>query len=237
MKPNISLYIFLVILISSCQSVIKEDNPHQLKKEDKRQSLASMDSILKKTEFGCVYITLDTNAIMYDWLNITDTDQFEIKKTYSPKYIKEIESELNLTLRHFNKIGLYPFWTKLNKYKGEYYVYSPSDYMANETYLITDSIIYSLTNPDPTINPIMNFRKISESKYEFIVTNFHEIFNKVIVELIDEKRKIYLWEFINKDEETYKMEYRTHSSNVKAFKMIVNDCFGQKCIQEFIFDN
>ncbi len=236
MKRTLFRYIFLIFLASSCNSGIEKEQSAEIIKVNAPQPLASMDSILKKHEHGYVYITLDTNAKMYDWLNIKSTDQFEIKKILTPEYTKEIESELNISIQHFKKMDMYPYWTKLNKYKSEYFVYSPSDYMSNETFLLTDSIFYSLTNPDPTINPITHFRKISNSKYEFKVTNFHEMYKLVKVELTDEKSKIYLWEFINAKGETYKIEYRTPSNNVKAFKMIVNDCLGQKCIQEFIFD-
>ena len=234
MNHNIIIYGLLLFFVYSCNTQNKLPDFDSTDNEE-HKTMAKVDSIISKSNFGIVYITKDTTAEMYDWLDITTPEKFELEN-FDSEYIRDIESYINIQMKHVKGINLHPYWTKLNKYNSQYYVYSPSDWMSNATMYVTDSILYRLTNPDPTISFITSFEKMSNDQYEIGIENKSGLVKKVQIECIDFEKGIYLWKFIKEDGDILHEEYKTPSNKVRNFEMIVNDCFDRKCIQEFKFD-
>lgn len=198
------------------------------------KNMAEVDSVIRRTEYGIIYITCDTTAVAYDWLDVRSPASFE-PENFDADYLREMEARTKTPMRHVKDIDLYPYWTSLHKYKSDYYVYSPSDWMWHATMYVTDTILFRLTIPDPTIRFITDFNRISDTDCEIGVVE-DGVIRKIRIRKVETGREVYLWQFMDKDGRTVREAYKTPSNLVRNFKMIVNHCYDSKCYQEFDFE-
>jgi hypothetical protein len=124
------------------------------------------------------------------------------------------------------------YWNSLYEYKGQYYVYGPSDWMSNRPEFISDSYLIEIAS---------DFSFFSISKQELV--NPHEL--RLTLDLYGEEAQLRirmlsypkgasLWEYSIKGESW--SELKVSSEFIRAYDLINNDCVNQKCFQEFQFE-
>ena len=187
----------------------------------------SRDSVIYQTSYGSVYITRDHQCEFYDWLCP------EPKEWMNTNGIIKNSPELANACAPKNSIGSIPrYWNSLYEYKGQYYVYGPSDLMSNHPEFISDSFLIAITS---------DFYYFSIKKE--VLVNPHEL--RLTLDLNGEEAQLRirlltfpegasLWKYTMKNGSW--SELKVSSEYVRNYDMINNDCVNQKCFQEFQFE-
>ena len=194
--------------------------------------LAKADSILEKTPYGYIYISSDTNSRPYQWIipKLSDNfTEFAVKEA-----IAFLQSE-GKQLQRFD-IGEFPRkWNEVYEFRGNYYLYSPSDWMSNSGFIISDSILY-VTSSDADQYILKNFKANGTVQANITVENFRGEFQDIQIRIIDPSFGIYEWLF-NDGTGILRKTLMQNSNYSKKLKMIVCDCGGSKCIVNFNFNS
>jgi hypothetical protein len=185
------------------------------------------DSLISQTKYGSVYITRDHSCDLYSWL------------CPEPKsWMNSYEIDVNFPeIAHFLKphqsIGNFPrYWNNLYAYQGNYYVYGPSDWMANRPDYISDSFLVEIAS-DITYFRIKKTEVIRSSELLLKLDLYGEE-AQLRIRLLAFPEGASLWEYANKNESW--SELKVSSDYVRSYDMINNDCVNQKCYQEFHFE-
>ncbi|MGY6647532.1 hypothetical protein [Wenyingzhuangia sp. IMCC45574] len=193
----------------------------------KRVLLASVESIINKHEDGQVYITSDTSSVYYDWL--------VPKEKVSREFLEKIE-ENSLQAISIDTLELSKKWMPIFLYQNEFYVYAPSDWISHRRVFIEKSYIHFYSS-ELVSYVVLNYRINSEGVYEFEIMNPYRAEKEfLLITDVDIDKGITLWEHLDENKKHQYSELRVKEENVKNFKMIVNDCFEQKCVDEFEMD-
>lgn len=227
-KQGLSIIICLCLLVSCSGKVTTEkDNPDNT-------VVAQTDTLKEKV------------ATQY---NLTINDTFFFRRTLKPyreivfidknrnnKFYKALQQKdeidigniyecFKTPLKKHNTSALPDKWIEVIKYKGEFYVYRPSNDSYNlHEFILGDSLMINSFS-DPYILPIKSFKKAGEKKYELTVLSIYgegDCKNKfeqpINIYEIDKKRQVYLF-----DEPTSNGGYyyfATPVNNVFAFDLI-----------------
>ncbi len=185
------------------------------------------DSIISHTPYGSVYLTKDHQCELYDWLCPNPEEWMK------ENGIIKNSPELANACAPKKSIGsISRYWNSLYEYKGQYYVYGPSDWMSNRPEFISDSYLIEIAS---------DFSFFSISKQELV--NPHEL--RLTLDLYGEEAQLRirmlsypkgasLWEYSIKGESW--SELKVSSEFIRAYDLINNDCVNQKCFQEFQFE-
>jgi hypothetical protein len=185
------------------------------------------DSVISQTKYGSVYITQDHNCPIYSWICPDPKDwmnNYDIAANF-PELAHFLNPQQNL--------GTFPrYWNNLNAYHGQYYVYGPSDWMANRPVYISDSFLVEIAS-DITYFRIIKQELIDATELLLTLDLYgEEAFLRI--RLLSFPQGAALWEYTVKNESWSKlMVARDH---VRTYGLINNDCVDQKCFQEFQFD-
>ena len=123
--------------------------------------------------------------------------------------------------------GLALSWHPLQLYKGQYYVYLPSDGTNNNWIRLTDSTLLEYAGGEMLPYALHKVEKQGEKLYTFTSTFVSGERCVIRVHLLDEEKGVALFEF--KDEtgvERYQLMVAT--GKMKNFPLIVNYCREQK---------
>ena len=234
MKNTLAI-LLIAISLGSCGQNKHYNNVSIEKEERPKQYLARRDSIIKETEYGCIYITKDTTAKMYSWLanEIIDTSVFN--EMYSAENISAFLIANNIVIKHYRNLLIKGNWSSLYILKDKFYVYSPSDWMFNKRILVSDSVLYHFGSDDWRMEAIQNVQTKSNGDLIVNLTGYENEQIELSITFIDENKTIAIWNRKSSDGYEYR-ELRVRSSEVEKFDMIVNDCLGTKCFQEFVFE-
>jgi hypothetical protein len=196
--------------------------------------LAKPDSIIERRLDGYIYITSDTNSRVYNYIVPNPEDKW-VKNVYSG-YIDDIQKKYKQNITQF-PVGNFPRrWNSVYTFKGNYFLYGPSDWMANSGFYISDSVIY-ITSSDPyDIYLVTGYRPESAENVSFTVLNYLGETKHINIKVIDRNLGIYEWTIRDKTKHNRKFLMQ-NSDFSKKLKMIVCDCGNIKCIMEFRFDN
>ena len=185
------------------------------------------DSLISQTKYGSVYITRDHSCDLYNWL------------CPDPKsWMNSYEIDVNFPeIAHFlnpkQSIGNFPrYWNNLYAYHGNYYVYGPSDWMANRPDFLSDSFLVEIAS-DITYFRIKKTEVIRSSELLLTVDLYGEE-AKLRIRMLVFPEGASLWEYAIKNESW--SELKVSSDFVRNYDMLNNDCVHQKCFQEFQFD-
>jgi hypothetical protein len=132
--------------------------------------------------------------------------------------------------------GLPREWVPLYRYKGKYYIYSPSEAGNICRMIITDSTIVYWGMEGPTPEPIFQALKVKPNTW-YVRSGAFYINSKdsrLTIHLIDPVNKIAVWEDASQPIGT---RYNLYVAREKArnFDMVVNYCKENKEM-EFMFD-
>jgi hypothetical protein len=217
MKKTLTI-LLIAISLGSCGQSYGDKNVSIEKEEIPKQYLAKRDSIIKEIDYGCIYLTTDTSA-----------------ELYSTENIKEFLITNKIKMKQFKNIAVSGNWSSLYILNDKFYVYSPSDWMFNKRILISDSALYHFGSDDWRIESIQNVETNSNGDIKINLSGFRGEKIELSIRFIDDNKNIALWH--RKSSEGYEnSELRVRSTEVRKFEMIVNDCLGTKCFQEFIFE-
>ena len=226
MRPSILIFIISLVGIDTMAPDAKQINSFKF--------LAEPDTIIAKNPYGYIYITSDTAAKMYDWL-VPNPNNQDVLAVYAD-YINHIKKNFKQKLVINNIKGFPRGWNSVHVFQNKYFVYSPSDWIANTGYYISDSIIYE-TNSDPDdLFFILNYKRLAKDLNEFRTINYFGKQKYVQIKLVDSRLGIYVWSFINEKHELESRYLMQDSRYAKNLPMIVCDCGENKCVLEFKFD-
>lgn len=189
--------------------------------QKKPSYLAKRDVIISESENGSVYITKDKNCKLYE----------QLCPAFDAAIIRSFCTGTDTMHLQQHTIAVSRYWTDLYLYKGNYYVYAPSDWMNNKPVYISDSILFDVST-DFTFYPILESTNVGNGQ-QFITINAGEIVKLTILPL----KKIpgaAIWQIETEKSIFYKL--KISSNAIKNFPMLVNDCLDEKCLHEFSFD-
>ncbi len=185
------------------------------------------DSVISQTTYGSVYITKDHQCELYDWLFPNP------KKWMEAEGIFENFPELTNACSPKISIGNIPrYWNSLYEYKGQYYVYGPSDWMSNRPEFISDSFLIEIAS-DFAYFSIKKLALVSPNELQLTLDLYGEV-AQLRIRMLSYPIGAALWEYSIKSESW--SELKVSSEFVREFDLINNDCVNQKCFQEFHFD-
>jgi hypothetical protein len=138
-------------------------------------------------------------------------------------------------MKHFDSMSVEGNWVSLHVFDGRFYVYSPSDWMVNKRILISDSALYHFGSDDWRIESIQNIYEDSQGNLNLNLIDFSGENIELSIKFIGTDKDVALWRRRGSNGNTIS-ELRVRSSHVRKFNMVVNDCLGVKCIQEFEFE-
>ncbi len=185
------------------------------------------DSIISNTSFGSVYITKDHDCPLYDWFCPNTKDWINERKIIDN--FPELANAFSPKIFHGN---IPRYWNSLYEYKGNYYVYGPSDWMSNRPEFISDSFLIEIAS-DFTYFPIKRQALVSPHELHLSLDLYGEE-ALLRIRMLRFPAGAALWEYSIKNESWY--ELKVSSEFVRAYDLINNDCVNQKCFQEFQFD-
>lgn len=185
------------------------------------------DSLISQTTYGSVYLTKDDQCELYDWLCPNPNEWMkaegivgnfpELSDACSPKI----------------SIGNIPrYWNSLYEYKGQYYVYGPSDWMGNRPEFISDSFLIEIAS-DFAYFSIKKQALVSPHEL-YLTLDLYGEEAQLRIRMLSYPKGAALWEYSIKSESW--SELKISSEFVREFDLINNDCVNQKCYQEFHFD-
>ncbi|MFD0763683.1 hypothetical protein ACFQZI_02375 [Mucilaginibacter lutimaris] len=228
--------IFLFILFAACKS--PEKKVVTVEKDTLQKTKAADTNFIvreaKRDFYHAVYIEKDRNAAQYKWLlgfKYDHYDSINYKETYKIMKIKHPKP-----LRKYDLAGLPKQWVPLNLYKGKYYLYAPSDGGNTRIKAITDSTIIYYDMDGPTVQALLNFKKLKANKYFLKSPPFYQFVrsSNVTIYVIDPQNMITVWE-----DASLPLAYRytmyvakEHATN---FDMVVNYCKTDK-MPEYDFE-
>lgn len=228
--------LFLLITLSSFGQIKTNYNNIRGENDVKPiQYLAKRDSIIKETIYGSIYITKDTTAEMYSWLANETIDTTLFNEMFTTEDLSEFVRTNKIKMKHFSINSLKGNWSSLYILNGEFYVYSPSDWMFNKQILVADSAFYHLGSDDWSIESIQGVDTKSNGDLTFYLTGYNGESTELSIIFIDNDKNSALWHRKSSAGVDF-FEIRVRSTEVRKFDMIVNDCLGEKCFQEFIFE-
>jgi hypothetical protein len=183
--------------------------------------------VISQTKYGSVYITRDHSCELYSWL-------FPDPKSWINSYEIDVNfPEIAHFLNPQQSIGNFPrYWNNLYAYHGNYYVYGPSDWMANRPDFLSDSLLVEIAS-DIAYFRIKKTEVIRSSELLLTVDLYGEE-AKLRIRMLAFPEGASLWEYAIKNE-TWS-ELKVSSDFVRNYDMVNNDCVHQKCFQEFQFD-
>ena len=209
------LFSFLAFRLSS-YAQFKESDFHCLR-----------DSVISQTKYGSVYITKDHQCQLYDWFYPNP------KGWMKAEGIFENFPELSDACSPKISIGNIPrYWNSLQEYKGQYYVYGPSDWMGNRPEFISDSFLIEIAS-DFGYFSIKKQALVSPHELHLTLDLYGEE-AQLRIRMLSYPKGAALWEYSIKSESW--SELKVSSDFVRNYDMINNDCVNQKCFQEFQFD-
>ena len=185
------------------------------------------DSVISQTAYGSIYISRDHNCDIYSWF-------FPDPKAWSNEY--SIQSNFPDLARFYwpkGSIGsISRYWNKLYSFHGQYYVYGPSDWMANRPIYISDSFLMEIAS-EFSYFKILKTELINATEL-LLTIDLHGDQATIRIRKLAFPIGAALWEYTTKDRSW--SELMVSEDYVRNYDLINNDCVDQKCFQEFQFD-
>jgi len=189
--------------------------------QKKQQFLAKRDFVISDDSWGSVYITQDRNCSLYN----------QLCPTFNPDKMHSLCVGADTIQFNTFPVNVERYWADLFLYKKQFYVYAPSNWMNNTLIYIADSVLFDMSE-NFFFYPILESNQLSNGQS----FSFNYLGEKTCVTIIPLKNVpgAAVWKIETKKSKLYKL--KVTSSAVKNFPLIINDCFEQKCLSEFPFE-
>jgi hypothetical protein len=195
------------------------------------------DTVFILKENGLYYhaIFIDTNkrSLYYSTLEKNICSPFD--REFYVRGVDQLRRN-NINIIKHNIVDEYRSWHPLYLYKGEYYVYLPSDGMYNNWLTISDSIFLNYGGGEMICYAINDFKKINSNQFQLYLTSADNKSQKVNIYSLDTTKGIAIFEYPQEGNKKCKYELRVATNKIRSFPIIINYCKVQKQ-EEFNFDN
>lgn len=180
------------------------------------------DSVLGSRQ--SIFIDYDKNNKFYDRISIFSFGRFDNQSyDYSTKYLND--NDLKLTKRIINEPATK--WIPLEQYKGEFYVYHPCDFLFHYRVSINDTTFIDWTGEGPVANKIVDYNRIDNKTFEFVLSGIYNQNCKLIIHIIDSKNGIAVFEKVLADRENVRY-LMIDADKIRNVPIIVNNCEFEK---------
>jgi len=178
--------------------------------------------------YHAVFIDTARSSLYYDYINTFTFDESD-----SAGYQTSVDCLKPFSYINNDIFGLPKRWLSLNIYKGNYYLYSPSDYVNNYRVAITDSNYIGYYNDGPQATKINSITETNQKTYRLELSNCNNTTAELFIHLIDPQRGIAVFEF---PYVTIEGRYilMVDADKAKNFPIIVN--YGTVKFTEFKFE-
>lgn len=205
----------------------------EIKADESFEFRAKPESVIARRQHGYIYITRDTSAEMFDWL-VPKVSAHSSEMDIFRDYARDIKKRFGQGVIVKNLGGFPRKWNSVYLLNNKYFVYSPSDWMSNKGYYVSDSAIFVVKSDPDDLLVILDYKNSAKNHHTFRLVNYAGDKLELQIRLVDAAFGIYLWTFMNRGDTS--MHLMQDSSFVKRLPMIVADCGGEKCVLEFEFD-
>jgi hypothetical protein len=214
-------------LLFSCGQSPKTSDLQTTKQSSDIVYEARRDTILLEKPHGSIYITNDTTVKYYEWL-VPGRGSDDYTQIYRTEMQAVLDSN-RIRTKHVSLGDLPREYAPLHFYNGNFYVYSPSDWMSHFNNVLTDSVIIRLeTDPANFVDVIRGFERLSPASARFRITNYEDT-RFLVIRIVDKKRGIAIWEYQDNNGKMTSRDLRVDVRKVKQFPMIICDCGDAKC--------
>lgn len=192
--------------------------------------------IFKNTANGVyhvIFIEQKPDSKYYNWIADLNFKQLE-QKNYSTS-IKSLKGKNSKPLAKYDLGDLPRRWCLLFRYRGQFYLYSPSDYLFNYNIAITDSTYVICSSDSPPPKRITAFTKPNATTYQFRLSGYNNIQENIRIRIVDKKRGIAVFENPSA-EPKQRYWFMVEADKAKNFPMIINYCKTQKQLEFDGFD-
>ena len=200
-----------------------------------QKSLPDTTFLLRKINKGtyhAIFIDSSKTSRFYDQISNFRFGHFD-QETY--EYSLKFLRDRNINLPKTPIDDLPKKWIVLKYYKGQYFTYKPSDLYFHYQAEITDSTFTDFTGEGPIANKILNYSKIDNNTFLFLLTGVHSQNRSLTIHLVNSQHGIAVFEERLKD--NLSIYYLMIDANkIRQLPVIVNYCETQKQL-EFVFDN
>ncbi|MBO9699813.1 MAG: hypothetical protein J7604_06350 [Sporocytophaga sp.] len=177
--------------------------------------------------FHTIFIDRNINSIYYDKINVFNFCTYD-KESYENSLEWFKENKIAMTKMYVKDIP--KKWITLKQYKGQFYVYKPSDFLFHYQVSINDSTFIDWTGEGPLASKILSFKKINDKTFEFKLTGAIHNDRRLVMHLIDQKKGIAVFEDIY-DEIDKEYYFMIDATKFKTVPIIVNYCPSQKEVE------
>lgn len=189
--------------------------------------------LLKNTKGTQHYIFIEPNKASPFYDEVAD---FSIEGLGEQSYQNSLAAlhERHLELGRIDIADFPTQWIITHQYKGQCYLYRPSDFYTHFQMGLTDSSFVDYTGEGPIANKILRFTKKDKSTYLFVLTGMYDSVRTITVHIIDRKKGIAVFEENTNGEGTH-FFLMVDARKRRQLPLIVNYCKTQKQ-PEFRFD-
>jgi hypothetical protein len=216
-STNILSFLFILVsgLTSSAQTMIIPDTTFIIHET-------------KDGNYHAIFIDTTKSSLYYDYINT-----FKFDESDSASYQASLDCMGPLSFIKYDVFNLPRQWNLLYVYKGENYLYSPSDYINNYRVLISDSTYTDYYGGGPFARKINSLTKLDNKTFQFELTSCNDIRKTIIIHIIDPQKGIAVFEDPSADADN-KFALMVSAGKAKKFPVIVN--YSTVRFPEFKFD-
>jgi hypothetical protein len=178
--------------------------------------------------YHAIFIDTAKSSLYYDYINSFQFDEMD-----STSYQTSVDCLKPFSYINNDIFGLPKRWLTLNIYKGNYYLYSPSDYINNYRVAITDSNYIGYITEGAQATKINSITETNQKTYRLELSNCNNTTAELFIHLIDPQRGIAVFEFPYVTIEGRYM-LMVDADKAKNFPIIVN--YGTVKFAEFKFE-
>lgn len=189
--------------------------------------------LLKNTKSLQHYIFIEPNKASPFYDEIAD---FSIEGLGDQSYRNSLAAlyERHLKLGRVATADFPKQWIIAQQYKGQCYLYRPSDFYTHFQMGLTDTSFVDYTGEGPIANRILRFTKKDNNTYFFVLTGMYDSIRTITVHIIDRKKGIAVFEE-NSNGQGPHFFIMVDARKRRQLPLIVNYCKTQKQ-PEFRFD-
>lgn len=184
--------------------------------------------ILKnRTKYFYHAIFFEPNKDSKYYRYVADFNFKEFDKRDYVESVKKLKKNNPAPFPRYNFGSLPKQWCLLFSYKGQFCIYSPSDYISNYKVAISDSTFIDYYGDGIMASRIQSFDKKNTKTYQFKLINSQSQERALVIHWVDPKNGIAIFEKPN-EEPMLRYRLMVQADKVKNFPLIVNYCDKEK---------
>lgn len=181
--------------------------------------------------YHAIFIEPNKHAETY---NLICTSSFNDYDSLSyTQSLKDADEQQHNSWKHFEIKNICTNWIPLYSYKGNHYVYLPSDYGNINNFLINDSTTIQFNMDGPWGFRTLSFEKAGKDSYTIIRQTYDGMVDTLLIHPIDNIKGAAVFEFRKEGNAVFSLMLKANA--VRHYPLIINYSEYQKQM-EFQFD-